>query len=688
VGSSLASDRQHHERGVEAREVEGDDVGDLGAPHAAGLAAEPAPAARPGDERGCHRVAVGRRRGVHDPRERRQRRPCAGRRIRDRRRRRSQAEPEEPVRAQRERVRRGTDRREVAAAEQLHRDRAGVRRQVEPDGLREPRQVGHDQQDLVPVAAEEGDDVAVLRVEQLQRPPSERRVALPQGDDPLRPPQERVATRLLGRDVHRLVVVRRIDDDRQEERLARRAREPGVAVGGPLHRRPQAVAVAEMEVVAHPDLVAVVEDRRAGEGEEKGVEELDPAPVVAEERGKAAPDPDVVARQRVGRVGAEQVIALLVRDHLEGQLVVAPQEERPLGARRRRGRLLEDVDDREAILGLERHVHPRHEREVEGQLALVAGAEVGGGVLRPLVRLGDEDPAREALVDVAAELAHELVGLRQVLAGRPLALEQVREAVEAQPVDPEAQPVVDRPQDLAADDPAGVVEVRLVGVEAVPVVGPGHRVPGPVRGLALGEEDPGPGETIGGVAPDVDAVPGAPRRGPSRPFEPGMLVGGVVEDELGDDAEPAPVGLADEAPQVGGRPVVGVDAAEVGDVVAAVAQGRGVERQEPQGGDAEVGQVVELLEEPREVADPVAVPVAERADVELVQDRVAVPVGGVRQAGGVPARAVVGAPTSASVGAPTCTSADAIDVPGRAAGSRGRRHRWSSAARRWVVRGS
>ncbi len=52
-----------------------------------------------------------------------------------------------------------------------------------------------------------------------------------------------------------------------------------------------------------------------------------------------------------------------------------------------------------------------------------------------------------------------------------------------------------------------------------------------------------------------------------------------------------------------------IDVAVVGDVVAVVAAGRRIERQEPQRGDAEVAQVIELLGQAGEVADAVAVAV-------------------------------------------------------------------------------
>ncbi len=85
------------------------------------------------------------------------------------------------------------------------------------------------------------------------------------------------------------------------------------------------------------------------------------------------------------------------------------------------------------------------------------------------------------------------------------------------------------------------------------------------------------------------------------------------------------MGLADEQLEVAQRAVLGLDARVVGDVVAVVLARRRVERQQPEGGDAEVGEVVELLGQAREVTRAVAVRVEERADVKLVDDGVLVP---------------------------------------------------------------
>ena len=138
------------------------------------------------------------------------------------------------------------------------------------------------------------------------------------------------------------------------------------------------------------------------------------------------------------------------------------------------------------------------------------------------------------------------------------------------------------------------------------------------------EDDAGVLVVLVGVAPDVVVAVG--RVGvAARLLEPRVLVGGVVDHQVGDDAHAAAVGRVEEALEVRQRAVVGVDRAVVGDVVAVVAQGRGVERQEPEAVDAQVLEVVELLGEPGEVADAVAVAVVERADVQLVEDGVLVP---------------------------------------------------------------
>ena len=105
------------------------------------------------------------------------------------------------------------------------------------------------------------------------------------------------------------------------------------------------------------------------------------------------------------------------------------------------------------------------------------------------------------------------------------------------------------------------------------------------------------------VGPDIKIAPRRTGLGVARPLEPGMLVGGVIDDQLGDDTNAARMRLADELPEVGQRAVVGMDVAVFADVVAVVETRGRIERQQPDRVDAQIGDVVELRDQSREIAD-------------------------------------------------------------------------------------
>ena len=88
---------------------------------------------------------------------------------------------------------------------------------------------------------------------------------------------------------------------------------------------------------------------------------------------------------------------------------------------------------------------------------------------------------------------------------------------------------------------------------------------------------------------------------------------------------PRRVGLLDELAGVADVAVLGEHGEEVADVVAAVAQRRLVEGQQPEAVDAEPLQVVELLGEAPQVAGAVAVGVVEAPDEHLVEHGPLVP---------------------------------------------------------------
>lgn len=89
--------------------------------------------------------------------------------------------------------------------------------------------------------------------------------------------------------------------------------------------------------------------------------------------------------------------------------------------------------------------------------------------------------------------------------------------------------------------------------------------------------------------------------------------------------------LADQRLRVSERSIGLVDVDVIGDVVAVVSQGRGVKGQQPDGRYAQVGQVVELFRQTGKIADAVAVAVAKGADMNFVDDGIAIPVGSALQ---------------------------------------------------------
>ncbi len=104
-----------------------------------------------------------------------------------------------------------------------------------------------------------------------------------------------------------------------------------------------------------------------------------------------------------------------------------------------------------------------------------------------------------------------------------------------------------------------------------------------------------------------------------------MLVRGVVDDEIDDDANAALLAAMGEFDEVAERAVAGIDAVIVGDVVAVVAARRGLERHQPDRGDAEAVQIIEPPQQALEVADAVAVGIHIGADGQAIDYAVLVP---------------------------------------------------------------
>ena len=359
--------------------------------------------------------------------------------------------------------------------------------------------------------------------------------------------------------------------------------------------------------------------------------------VVLEQRREPAADAEVDARPRIGGVHAVHVVALLARHHLERELVVVAQEDRPLAVGRDVGRLREDLDDRVAVFLRDRHVHARHQREVVGHLAFVAVAEVLAHVFRPH---GWPRPAAAGPGTSRRRGADRLddgVRLAQVLVARAVALDEVRNGVEAEAVDAHLEP--ESITLSTASSTAGLSKFRSGWwlKKRCQKYCLGDLVPGPVGLLGVGEDDARAAVQFWGRRSRrrsrARANPVGARRAA---WNQGCWSDVWLTTSSVITRRPR---RAPRRRRRGSRRACrsGWTSVVVGDVVAVVAQRRGVEGQQPDRVDAERLHVVELLGQAAEVADAVAVGVGEGLDVQLVDDGVLVPERVVRRDRGLPA---------------------------------------------------
>ncbi len=169
------------------------------------------------------------------------------------------------------------------------------------------------------------------------------------------------------------------------------------------------------------------------------------------------------------------------------------------------------------------------------------------------------------------------------------------------------------------------IQIRLVRKKTVPEIRLGHVVPGPVGDLHVLEDDARVLVFLRRVAPDVKIAPAAAGLGAARALKPRMLVGRVVQHQFGDDAQPAPVRLAQKGFEIAQRAVHRMHVAIIGDVVAVVLERRRIKRQQPDRRHAEVLDVIQLFASARENRPRRRRRVVKRADMHFVNDAALIP---------------------------------------------------------------
>ena len=195
--------------------------------------------------------------------------------------------------------------------------------------------------------------------------------------------------------------------------------------------------------------------------------------------------------------------------------------------------------------------------------------------------------------------------------------------VDAEAVDAAVEPEAEDFEDCGLDLGVSPVEVGLGGEEGVIEVLASVLVPGPGGAAEVGEPVVGGAALGGGVVPEIPVIVGVVGVGGvavAAGLEPGVLIGGVVGDEIEDDAEVEGVGLVDEGVEVIEGAEEGIDVAVVGDVVAEVGHGGWVDGGDPDGVDPEFCEVGEAGGDAFEVSCAVVVAVLEGARIDLVDD--------------------------------------------------------------------
>ena len=139
-----------------------------------------------------------------------------------------------------------------------------------------------------------------------------------------------------------------------------------------------------------------------GKRKQQAIQQLDSPAIVVNQRSQAPADAEVDAHSGVGAVSEIHVVALVLGDHLERQLIVIPQEKAPLAGVRNGRSLRDDVGDRQPVFLAQRHVDARHQRKMERHVAFVAVAEIRAHVGGPLVGFGQHHAVGVIGVDLAA----------------------------------------------------------------------------------------------------------------------------------------------------------------------------------------------------------------------------------------------------------------------------------------------
>src|SRR5262249_8782049 len=123
----------------------------------------------------------------------------------------------------------------------------------------------------------------------------ERLLFTPDGDHAPHPVQETRWICNLRFHIDTVEAIDRILNEGQEELGRINLAEAAIAIRRPLHGRADPIAIAEVDIVAHPDFVAIIDYGRPRHREKQRIEKFDLTAVILEQGSQSAPNAEIEA---------------------------------------------------------------------------------------------------------------------------------------------------------------------------------------------------------------------------------------------------------------------------------------------------------------------------------------------------------------------------------------------------------
>ena len=231
----------------------------------------------------------------------------------------------------------------------------------------------------------------------------------------------------------------------------------------------------------------------------------------------------------------------------------------------------------------------------------------------------------QVFVDAGAVIVvwHPLAGRHQVVVRQTFLFGDVGDDVLPEAVHPHVQPEAQNPLHFLPHLRVIHVQVRLLHGEQVQVVFAANLVECP--GLSLKEGVPIVGELPAGLSGTPDIIIGVGVDALTAFLEPFMLVAGVVHHKIHDDLHVPGVSALQHLLECRHAAEFRRDVPVIGNIVAAVRPGGGVDGGKPDAVAAQTFDVVQLFIHAPQVAHAVAVAVLEGSRPDLVKYLVLVP---------------------------------------------------------------